>query len=224
MCMIGGKCADFRAKTVELSGHLPTGHGGARDTKRAGQAAQTAAFLRSRQNLLAASLWIGMGSRVLAALPSARAAARGGAGQLTVFGKGGKTRHVLLPIGTYQELAGLSQGADDDAPVFKSRGGGRARAGGPLDPSQVFHIVEAAARRAGVALYTESVIQGGHQVQRKRSRVSPHWLRHAHASHALDNGVSMAIVKETLGHESIETTAGYTHVRPGVSSAQYLKV
>ncbi len=25
MCMIGGKCAGFRAKTVEISGHLPSG-------------------------------------------------------------------------------------------------------------------------------------------------------------------------------------------------------
>ncbi len=85
-------------------------------------------------------------------------------------------------------------------------------------------IVEAAAIRAGIAVYTETVIVEGKQIQRKRSRVSPHWLRHAHASHALDNGASIAVVKETLGHESIETTAGYTHVRPGVSSAQFLKI
>jgi hypothetical protein len=53
----------------------PIGHSGTRDTKRAGQAAQTAALLRGRPDLLAASWWIDMGSQVLAELTSARAAA-----------------------------------------------------------------------------------------------------------------------------------------------------
>jgi integrase/recombinase XerD len=144
----------------------------------------------------------------------------GDRGQITVFGKGGKTRTVLLSPETYRELLTLrKEDASGDTPVFQSRKGGHK-----LDPSQVVRIVEAAALRAKIATYTEMVIQNGLQVQRKRSRVSPHWMRHAHASHALDNGASIAIVQETLGHESIETTAGYTHVRPGTSSAQYLKI
>lgn len=49
-------------------------------------------------------------------------------------------------------------------------------------------------------------------------------MRHAHATHALENGASIVLVKETLGHASIETTAKYTHVRPNASSGQYLKV
>jgi hypothetical protein len=57
----GGRCATF---------FDPTGHGGARDPKRTGEATQTAAFLVGVQNLLAASFWIGMGSRVLATLTS----------------------------------------------------------------------------------------------------------------------------------------------------------
>lgn len=149
---------------------------------------------------------------------------RGDTGQITVFGKGDKTRTVLLKKETYEELVALRNDAPHEAPVFRSRGGGKGTAGRKLDPSQVTRIVEAAALRAGIATYTETIIQDGKQVQRKRSRVSPHWLRHAHASHALDNGASIAVVKETLGHESIETTAGYTHVRPEVSSAHYLKI
>jgi integrase/recombinase XerD len=149
---------------------------------------------------------------------------RGDSGQITVFGKGEKTRTILLTPDTYRELLTLYNDAAPGSPVFRSRGGASGKAGRKLDPSQVTRIVEAAAIRAGIAVYTETVIQEGKQVQRKRSRVSPHWLRHAHASHALDNGASIAVVKETLGHESIETTAGYTHVRPGVSSAQFLKI
>lgn len=149
---------------------------------------------------------------------------RGDTGQITVFGKGEKTRTVLLRAETFDEIMQLGGAVSPDTPVFRSRGGASGKAGRKLDPSQVTRIVEAAALRAGIAVYTETIIKDGKQVQRKRSRVSPHWLRHAHASHALDNGASIAVVKETLGHESIETTAGYTHVRPGISSAQYLKI
>ena len=150
--------------------------------------------------------------------------ARGATGQITVFGKGEKTRTVLLKPETYKELMGIRDDAPPGAPVFRSRGGAHGKSGRKLDPSQVTRIVEAAACRAGIAVYTETIVVDGKQVKRKRSRVSPHWLRHAHASHALDNGASIAVVKETLGHESIETTAGYTHARPGTSSAQYLKM
>jgi integrase/recombinase XerD len=44
--------------------------------------------------------------------------------------------------------------------------------------------------------------------------VSPHWLRHAHGSHAIDRGV----VQATLGHGNISTTSGYLHARPDSSS------
>jgi integrase/recombinase XerD len=149
---------------------------------------------------------------------------RGDTGQITVFGKGEKTRHVLLRRETYEELIALRDDAPPAAPIFRSRGGGRGKSGRKLDASQVFRIVEQAAIRAKIQTHSETVILDEKQVKRTRSRVSPHWLRHAHASHALDNGASIAVVKETLGHESIETTAGYTHVRPGTSSSQFLKI
>jgi integrase/recombinase XerD len=53
--------------------------------------------------------------------------------------------------------------------------------------------------------------------------VSPHWLRHAHASHALDNGAPISLVQQTLGHGNIKTTSIYAHAKPGDSSALYLK-
>ena len=89
---------------------------------------------------------------------------RGAGGQVTVFGKGGKTRAVLLPASLWRELAALRGDAPDEAPVFRSREGG---ASGRLSPSQVHRVVKAAARRAGLS-----------------EAVSAHWLRHAHASHA----------------------------------------
>jgi integrase/recombinase XerD len=57
-----------------------------------------------------------------------------------------------------------------------------------------------------------------------QGKVSPHWLRHSHASHALERGTPIHLVQETLGHASIATTGGYLHVRPTDSSALHLPV
>jgi integrase/recombinase XerD len=53
--------------------------------------------------------------------------------------------------------------------------------------------------------------------------VSPHWLRHAHASHALDHGAPISLVQTTLGNGNLKTTSVYAHARPDDSSALYLK-
>lgn len=122
-------------------------------------------------------------------------------GQVTVFGKGGKTRAVVLPPRPWQALAQLRAGAGPDDPVFVSRGGG------PLSTVQAWRVVKAAAARAGVDL-----------------RTSPHWLRHSHATHALERGAPLHLVQQTLGHSSIQTTGRYLHVRPGDSSGRFLDV
>ena len=121
-------------------------------------------------------------------------------GQVTVFGKGGKTRTVLLPYGVWQELCQLRGDRGSQEPVFPSQ-----QRGGHLDRTQVYRIVKAAAKRAGL-----------------EGNVSPHWLRHAHASHSLERGAPLHLVQETLGHSSVATTERYLHTRPNDSSAMYL--
>lgn len=123
------------------------------------------------------------------------------AGQVTVFGKGGKTRTVLLPVAMWLALAPLRNAWAADQPVFRSA------KGGPLDPSQVHRIVKAAAARAGLS-----------------PSVSAHWLRHARVSHALDRGAPAHLVQHTVGHASLATTSRYAHARPNDSSARYLAV
>ncbi len=50
--------------------------------------------------------------------------------------------------------------------------------------------------------------------------MSPHWLRHAHASHALERGAPVALVRDTLGHRSVSTTNGYRPVVKGVKPSR----
>jgi site-specific recombinase XerD len=126
--------------------------------------------------------------------------ANGGAAQITVFGKGGKTRAIQLPASVAALLAKLRGEDDEEDPVFRSRKHGAA-----LRPLAVLRIVRQAARRAGID-----------------AAVSPHWLRHAHASHALDRGAPIHLVQATLGHASITTTGRYLHARPKDSSGRFL--
>lgn len=124
---------------------------------------------------------------------------RTGGGQITIFGKGGKTRVVVLPPGMWKELIELRGQRDDNDPVFRSA------KGGALDPSAVHRIVKRAAARAGLP-----------------AAVSAHFLRHSHVSHALDRGAPAHLVQQTVGHASLQTTSRYAHAKPDASSATYL--
>jgi integrase/recombinase XerD len=114
--------------------------------------------------------------------------------QLALVGKGDKARNVLLPAEVGHDLLALRHGALSGARCF------------PITERRVSYIVKAAARRAGID-----------------REVSPHTFRHAHASHALDNGASIALVSATLGHADLKTTSVYAHAKPGDSSSRFLK-
>jgi integrase/recombinase XerD len=121
---------------------------------------------------------------------------------VTVFGKGSKTRHVLLAPAVWSALQLLRNDVGADDPVFRSRKHGAA-----LSTVQAWRIVKAAAKRAGLD-----------------PAVSCHWLRHAAATHSLAHGATLALVQQTLGHQSLAVTGRYLHVNPTESIGQYLAI
>jgi integrase/recombinase XerD len=140
-----------------------------------------------------------------------------GVGQATLLGKGSKTGVALLPASVYAQVLALrrvtermadgtkiERNAGEDEPVFRSRKRKNGR-DGHLEVSQVNRIVAKAAKEAGI-----------------EQPVSPHWLRHAHASHAHARKTDLALIRDTLRHSSIATTGRYLHARPNDSSALHL--
>ena len=153
----------------------------------------------------------------------------GGGGQVTVVGKGQKRRYVLVRPSVWADIRALATPSpspdpdprdavnaarrtgsrieprlpdgspNPDSPVFRSRKGGF------LSAMQAWRIIRRAASTAGIS-----------------GNISPHWLRHAHASHALDRGAPIHLVRDGLGHANLSTTSRYAHARPNEHSERFL--
>jgi integrase/recombinase XerD len=124
-----------------------------------------------------------------------------GQGQITVVGKRKKQRTVGLSAGVFQELMKLKAENSEAQFIFISREKGR------LTSRQILNVVRGAALRAGIT-----------------KKVSPHWMRHAFASHVLDRGCPLHTLRKDLGHKNIGTTSLYLHARPGDFGGKYLKL
>lgn len=132
----------------------------------------------------------------LVALP--RAAARVREPVLAIKGKGGRERLTPLSAPAQRALAAYYTVLEGGLPA-----GGREAWLFPSD-SESGHLTRQAFARD---LKTASLEAGLDPV-----RVSPHVLRHAFASHLLQNGADLRVVQELLGHADISTTQIYTHI------------
>lgn len=122
---------------------------------------------------------------------------------LVVTRKGGKRAKVALPPQVLDALAALLgqsaahgsevaslDGARADAPIFTTATGKRWAA------SEAFRTVQRLARTANI-----------------EGKVSPHSLRHTHATLALDAGVPLRDLQDSMGHADPRTTRRYDRAR-----------
>jgi site-specific recombinase XerD len=117
---------------------------------------------------------------------------------LAVKGKGDKTRYIHIDEEMMRELKALD-----------TRGGvgccfPSGKTGDCMTTTQAQRIVVAAAEKAGID-------------------ASPHFFRHAHASHLFNAGVQGPEIRDELGHANIATTNKYAHSVGGKALGSILR-
>ena len=117
---------------------------------------------------------------------------------VTIFGKGHKTRTLLITRTLWSELKQLPR-SDQTEAVFLSRFGNR------LDRHAIHRLIKKAVEKAGINPHT-----------------SAHWLRHAHACHSLNNGAGIDLLMKSLGHSSLAVTSRYLHVQPSECTSKFI--
>ena len=116
-------------------------------------------------------------------------------GVVRVIGKGNKER--LVPTGE-NALDWLSRYLRDARLSLLPAGGSvlfPSRLGRVMTRQTFWHAIKKYALQAGI-----------------QKNISPHTLRHAFATHLVDNGADLRAVQMMLGHSDLSTTQIYTHV------------
>jgi integrase/recombinase XerD len=162
-----------------------------------GQRGRPAERLRAHRLLCLIELVYATGLRISELITLPAAAARRDERMLIVRGKGGKER--LVP---------LNSAAIDAMRAYRAAlaEAGRGVAAKWLFPSfgEAGHLTRQHAARELKDLAVAAGLPP--------HRLSPHVLRHAFASHLLQNGADLRVVQTLLGHADISTTQIYTHV------------
>jgi|TARA_B110000908_G_scaffold49054_1_gene59870 integrase/recombinase XerD len=165
-------------------------------------AARTMGHDRLRNTCLMELLYAtGMRVTELVSLPVS--AARGDPRVLLILGKGGKERIVPLSPPAREALIAwlpMRDAADD---LAKSKGKTTSKFLFPSRGAAGFLT-----RHRFYLLIKELAVDGGVMP----SKVTPHTLRHAFATHLLAGGADLRSIQAMLGHADVATTEIYTHV------------
>ncbi len=110
--------------------------------------------------------------------------------KILILGKGNKERYVLFGRKAKEKILDYLKEKMDDSPYLIVN-----RYGNKISDRGIRKILDSIILEASLSY-----------------KISPHTLRHTFATHMLDSGADIEIVRELLGHESLSTTQIYTHV------------
>lgn len=116
---------------------------------------------------------------------------------LIIRGKGGKERLVLITEGARQAVRFYREALES---VHKGA------------PPRFLFPAESDAGHISRQVFARELKRLAGAAGLKAAALSPHVLRHAFATHLLQNGADLRIVQQLLGHADIATTQIYTHV------------
>lgn len=119
---------------------------------------------------------------------------------LTVTGKGDKQRTLLITNHLYSELLALKKEGIEyiftayDRPT-------------PLTRQSVNILLTKLQKKLGL-----------------ETRITPHKMRHSHATTSIKNGCDLSLLQQSLGHSSIKTTERYLNYRKNEGSSQFIDI
>jgi integrase/recombinase XerD len=155
------------------------------------------------RNTALVELLYATGMRVSELVELPAAAVRGNPAMILVRGKGNKERMVPLSAPARAAVADWLHWRDSDDTARRMAGKPVARHLFP-GPGVAGHLT----RQHFYLMIKDIAVAGGVAP----SRVTPHTLRHAFATHLLAGGADLRVIQTLLGHADIATTEIYTHV------------
>lgn len=156
-----------------------------------------------KRNCALLELLYATGMRVSELVELPMAAVRGAPRMILVQGKGGKERMVPLSPPAIAAVADWLVVRDRDEDVLRLSGKPHSKFLFP-GPGVAGHLT----RQHFYLLIKDIAAAGGVSP----SKVTPHTMRHAFATHLLAGGADLRAIQMLLGHADVATTEIYTHV------------
>lgn len=140
---------------------------------------------------------------------------------LHLVGKGSKAGKVVLPplarsaLDRYLVQRSLPTTSAHWEPKVRLIGGLMSDASTGITAARLWRVMRRFFLQAAEVIEPRNA-----SLVEKLRRASPHWMRHSHATHALENGADLTAVRDNLRHASIATTSVYLHSDDGKRAMQ----
>lgn len=123
---------------------------------------------------------------------------------LTISGKGSKFRIVPIRQEALDDLLKYIKYIRSSAKIIEKQYVFLNRNGNRYTRQYIYKLIKDKAKESGI-----------------EKEIHPHTLRHSFATHLIENGASLRVVQELLGHEDILTTEIYTHLSSSKAIKSY---